>query len=500
MNKNISNNPNFFDRDILKKDLKTKSLRSGAITITTQGLSFLIRMGSIMVLARILTPQDFGIIQMVAAITGFAQIFLNLGLSQATIQRDEINHEQVSNLFWVNFAVGTFLTLIIASSAKAVAWFYNSPQLAGVTLALSLEFMIRGLTVQQNALLTRQMRFLLIGRIQILSQILGVVVAIYCATQGYRYWALVFNSLTSSGCSAVMFWFMTGWRPGLPKFKTGMRSFLSFGLDVSGFNIVNYFSRNLDNILIGRYHGSIALGYYSKAYQLLMMPIVNLRQPMNNVAMPVLSSLQNDPEKYRNYYTKFISILAFFSMPLVGFLFVFSDNIILLVLGEQWLEASSIFRILSFVALIQPVTSTMGLVMLTNGRSRRYFVIGTIGAVITVVSFALGVPWGASGVALSYVVSTYLRIIPFLYFSFRDTPINIKMFIYGIYRQLISTIFMSVCCYFLYNILSYKNIYLVIYFIISIFIYFFSIVILEKSFERILEYFVYVRFIFRKKI
>jgi len=243
-----------------------------------------------MILARILTPHDYGVMAMVGAITGFAGLFLNLGLSAATIQRAEINHAQVSTLFWINAGMGFMLLLIVAGLSPAVAWFYDNPELIWVTLAMSLVFLFNGLAVQHNALLSRQMRFFSMAVIQVAALIVGILVAILAALQGLGYWALVLHQIAISFCT--IFDNLAGCQmdPRLAQTKCWCEM-IKFGSDLAAFNIVNYFGRNLDNILIGRFHGSGPLGFYSKVYQLLMMPIKNFRDPLHRVAMPHFSRL-----------------------------------------------------------------------------------------------------------------------------------------------------------------------------------------------------------------
>lgn len=400
-----------------------------------------------MVLARILSPADYGINAMAVAITGFAGVFSNLGLSTATVQRSEISHEQVSALFWINVGLGLLITLVIASLSPVVAWFYKTPEMTWVMLALSSTFFIGGLSAQHTALLSRQMKFYSLAKIQIISLIVGIVVAIVAAKHGFGYWSLVFNTLTNVIVTTVGSWMACRWVPRLPQRKVNINSIVKFGTDIMGFNVINYFSRNLDNVLIGRYHGSGALGLYSKAYQLLMMPITNLRDPMNSVAMPALSRLQNDSMKYCEYYMKFVGILAFISMPLVVFMFVLSENIIFLVLGNQWLDSILIFQILALVSFIQPISSTRGLVLLTVGRSRKYFLLGMYSACLVSLAFFIGIPWGPKGVAISYAVSVYLSLIPFLYFSFSGTPVSVKSFFISILKPTISSIFMGIAIF-----------------------------------------------------
>lgn len=488
----------FFDTKHLNTDLKKRSLRGGAVTLTSRGLSLLINIGSTMVLARLLTPQDFGMISMVAAITGFAGIFSDLGLSTATIQRPDTNQKQVSNLFWINVGLGAVITIIVAAISPVVAWFYKTPQLLWVTATLSLNFLITGLAIQHTALLFRQMQFFAIAKIQIVSTLLGISVAVIMAMHGFRYWALVANSLTASASSVVCIWLVSKWRPNLPQRKSGVRSMLRFGSDIASFNVINYFARNLDNILIGRYYGSGALGIYSKAYQLLMMPINNLRSPMDKVAIPILSSLQYEPVQYRSYYIKYISVLAFISMPLVVFMFICSDNIIRLALGQQWIGASELFKILAVCALIQPVVTTQGTVTLSTGHSRRYFWNGTGYACVIVISFIIGLPWGAKGVATAYTIANYLLIYPTLHYSFKGTPVSVMDFSSAIYRPLFAALGMGIFCFYLNHSLSKVGDVFVLIFCLfaSIVVYLTILIAISGGANDLREYYAYGRLAF----
>ncbi len=491
----------FSDTKHLNTDLKNRSLKGGAITLTTQGILFSIQIGSTIVLARLLTPQDYGIISMVTAITGFACIFSDLGLSLATIQRTNINHRQVSNLFWINLGLGSVITLIVAAASPIIAWFYDTPQLLWVTAALSLNFLITGLSIQHKALLNRQMQFFTIAKVQIFSTLLGITVAIFMAMHGFRYWALVLNTLTISASSVVGFWLASRWWPDFPKQNSGVRSMLKFGSDIAGFNTINYFSRNFDNILIGRFYGSGTLGLYSKAYQLLMLPITNLRDPLNKVALPSLSRLQHDPSLYRNYYMKFISVLAFVSMPLVAFMFVCSDNIIRLILGQQWINASDLFKILALSAFIQPVGRTWDVVLISSGKSRKYFWWGVFSAIVTMISFLAGLPWGAKGVAISYAIANYLLLYPSLLYAFNNSPINVKDFFAAIYKPFIASLAMTAICFFLQSYIreTSDTYVLTIVFVAGFAVYLLAIMTFSGGVKDLREYYSYGKLAFARK-
>jgi O-antigen/teichoic acid export membrane protein len=496
----INNQKNQFDNQHSRNELKKNSLRGGAVTVTSQGLMTLIQLGSTMILARILTPQDYGMLAMVVTVTGFAAVLNNLGLTFATVQRKEINHQQVSALFWINAAFGGFVALIVAMLSPVVAWFYKTPELVWMMLALSSNFFINGLAAQHSALLTRQMRFYTLAKVQILAMIIGIMVAIVAATHGFGYWALVLNSITMTVVSVVGYWIASGWIPALPKRNNDVKSMVKFGTDIVGFNIINYFSRNFDNILIGRFCGSTSLGYYDKAYQLLMMPIMNLRDPMTQVAMPALSKLQDDKEQYRSYYVKYISIIAFITMPLVVFMYACSDQLIYVLLGPQWLEVSDIFKILAIAALIQPVSTTWGLILLSMGRSKRYLKLGMVNSLITVAAFAVGLPWGTKGVASAYAVVTYLLVYPTFLYAFKDTPVKFIDLLMAIYKPLAAGLIMGLVCTSVLELMGGLTsiLILMVCSVVCLFIYGLAFVLFSSGRQSLREYYSYLRIIFVK--
>jgi len=433
----------YFDTSHLKADLKGRSVRGGAVTMAAQGAKFFLQIGSTVVLARLLTPQDFGLIAMVTAVTGFVVMFKDMGLSMATIQRAEINHGQISTLFWINVLLSLGIMLVTAALAPAIAWFYDEQRLTWITLALAGAFIFGGLTIQHQALLKRQMRFVTLALIQIISISAGILAAIIAAWQGMGYWALVIQQLAIAIANLIAVWVACGWRPDLPTRRSGIRGMLAFGSHITGFNVINYFARNSDNILIGRFCGSGTLGLYSKAYNLLLLPISQIRGPLNAVALPALSRIQDDPNRYKSYYTKLLLLISFISMPLTVFMSVCSKSFIPLLLGDQWLGASSIFQVLAIAAFIQPAASTRGLVLVTMGQSGRYLKFGLINGVLIVASFAIGIRWGAIGVALAYTIANFLILIPSLWYCFRLTPISVATFFKAIVRPVIASLTMA---------------------------------------------------------
>ena len=424
LNRNV-----IFKSDELSRNLAQKSIRGGMTTMTAQVIQFILRTAGTVVLARLLTPNDYGLIGMVAVVVGFAQMFKDAGLSMATVQKDRISHEQISTLFWINILISAFLGFCVLAASPLVARFYGRPEVAAVTVALSVSFIISGLMIQHQALLMRHMQFGMLAIIQIASQIITLGVTIVLALFGWRYWALVGGTITTALTSTLMTYFFCPWIPGQIKKGFGVRDMLKFGGHLTGFNFVNYFSRNLDNILIGKFISADALGLYAKAYNLFMMPISQIRAPMVNVAMPALSALKEQPEQYIKYYQRFLDILASLTIPLTLYCVIEADFLIRLLLGPQWLGCVPVFRILAIAGVIQPIATTRGLVLLSFGFSDRYLYWGLANAILMVTAIVAGIPFGIKGVAAALAVANYMVLIPSLFYCFHKTPITVSLFI-----------------------------------------------------------------------
>ena len=422
-----------FDTTHLKADLKQRSVRGGAVIITAQVTKFILKIGSTAVLARLLVPEDYGLIGMATVLMGFVEFFKDLGLSTATIQRAEIDRHQVSVLFWINLGVSCLVAGVVMLLAPAVAAFYHEPRLRQITMLLAVNFIFGGLTVQHQALLKRQMRFFSLAIIEVVSMAVGVLVAIAAAYSGFNYWALVLMLMGTAVSNAVGVWIACSWRPGLPRRNSGVRSLLAFGGNVTGFSIVNYFSRNLDNILIGRRWGSQELGIYAQAYKLVLLPIQQINNPVTSVALPTLSSLQSEPQKYCQFYYKAMLAISTLGMPAIGFLFADADRVILLVLGQQWSETIPIFKLLIPAAFDATLGVGMGWAYQSLGHVGRLFRWGVVSSAVNAIIFIISVRWGAIGVAAAYGLTRPLFMIAGFVYCFAQTPLKVSKLISFLY-------------------------------------------------------------------
>lgn len=410
----------------LHTDLKGRSVRGGMLTLTSQGTQFAIQSIATVVLARLLTPADYGMVAMVMAITGLGQAFADLGLSEATVQRKDLTHDQVSTLFWINVAIGLILMLVTMSLAPVLAWFYKEPRLTGIALLTSLTFLICGLRVQHGALLKRQMRFLSLTIRDIASVALAVPVAIIMARRGAGYWTLVALPLMMNFISTVLSWLMVRWIPGLPRRDADVGSMISFGGNVAASYVIFNVNRSADSVLIGWYWGAGALGLYSKAYNLLMLPVRQLSVPASSVAVPAFSRLQEDPGRFALYYLRAINLIIWISAPIFAFLFVAAKPVIVLLLGNQWREAAPVFQILALSALAQLLLESTIWLFVSRGQSGRLLKLMLIISPLVVGSFAVGLPFGIKGVALSGSVLLLVIFPQILKYAFRGTDLTLQ--------------------------------------------------------------------------
>ena len=377
------------------------------------GLSFL----SGIMLARLLMPADFGLVAMVSSCAALITLVQDLGLTQATIQRERISQAQASALFWLAAGFSLLLALVFAAFARPIAWLFGDPRLIDLTLGFASLVVLGGAQSQHYALLNRELRFKTLAVIDALRVTLSTAVGIVVAWLTGSYWALFSVSLVSALVGLACAWIASSFRPGRFSFEGEFKQISGFAFGVSGFNLVNYFARNADNLLIGRCYGAEQLGFYDRAYRLLLFPLSQIQVPLGRVMLPVLSRLRSEPERYRNAYGECVTLLLSAIQPGLVFVSLFPETVFSLLLGPHWAPAAEIFRWLGVAGLHQVMTSTAGWLFLSQGRGGDYFRLGVVMSVTTVASFIVGLPWGPLGVAIAYTVSDYLIRVPLVWIS-----------------------------------------------------------------------------------
>ena len=430
-------NREHFKTDHLLANLKGRTISSGLVTTASQGAQFFLNLAYIMVVARLLVPQDFGLVAMVTTIMGFLRIFQDAGLSTATVQRQEITHVQVSNLFWVNVVVGGAITVLIAASAPAIAWFFREPRLVRITLVLSLTFVLASSAVQHIALLNRQMRFKVIAVIDIVSMFVGYLIGIGMAVSGYGYWALVGTSVTQVTIKLILTWSVSRWRPRLPSRDSQTWHLLRFGANITAGTLMYSLARGADSLLVGRFFGPAAVGLYSRGSILLIRPMERFLTPINAVLVPALSRLQGQHERYRRSFLQVFEAIALVSFLFAGLFLALSYPITLAVLGPKWNAAAVIFAAFTVVALSSPLTTASTWLFASQGRGKDWVLTSSTVSAVTLCSFLVGLPFGPAGVAISYAVLCVLIEMPFIYYiAGRQGPVSRKDLWTGCLRHL----------------------------------------------------------------
>lgn len=378
----------------------------GALTTgLAQGMRFLIQLLSVVVLSRLLAPTTFGLMAMLTPIIAFVTLFGDLGLSQATITARTISPQQMTSLFWVNVAVGLFLTVAVAAAAPLIAWAYGEPVLTWPLAVLATSILLASLGAQHKALANRQFRFHALAAIELLSLIAGFAASVVVALVMKSVWALVIGSIVTALVASVGQWMQSRWRPGRAAPYADVLHMLRFGRGLVGFNLANFVSRTADNVLIGGFAGPGALGLYDRAYRLLLFPLTQINGPVGRVVIPILSRLVDEPERYRAAYLRTIQQLLLVTMPGVAFLLSGASDLIPTVLGPQWTGSVPIFLWLGLAAAHQPMSATTGWLFVSQSRTGEFARWGLFVAVTSVAAFVVGLHWGAVGVAAAYGLS-----------------------------------------------------------------------------------------------
>lgn len=422
------------------KDLKERTIRGGSARLCAQAANFLFRVGSMMLLSRLLEPKDFGLLGMVTAFTGVLGLFRDFGLSAAAVQRATVTEEQTSTLFWINILVGAILTVVALLLAPVVGTFYHEPRLLWITSVVSTGFLINGAGVQHSALLQRQMRFTALAVIDIVSLVVSTTIAIGMATAGYGYWALVAMAVSLPLTSTVGLWLASTWVPGMPQRGVGIRSMMRFGGTVTLNSLVVYVAFNFEKVLLGRFWGAEVLGIYGRAYQLIRIPTDNLNSAVGEVAFSALSRTQDDPSRLKRYFLKGYSLVLALTLPMTIACALFADDMIFVLLGPKWKDAAGIFRLLAPTILVFAIANPLGWLLTSLGLVGRGLKMALVVTPLMITSYVIGLPYGPRGVAFAYSVMMMLWVIPLIAWSVHGTVISFWDILRTVSRPLASII------------------------------------------------------------
>jgi PST family polysaccharide transporter len=407
-------------------DLGREAARGTAVTLVAQSGRFVLQIGSLMILARLLSPEAFGLVAMVTSLIGIAELIRDFGLSSAAIQAKHLSHRERTNLFWINVAIGTVCAVLAVVLAPLIADLYDEQRVYSIVLALSGMLVVSGITTQYRADLSRNLRFRALAAVEFSAQALGVAVAIIAAALGADYWAIVAQQITFVFVTCILSVVFSRWRPGLPNRHTSVRRFVRFGTSVLGTQMLGYATNNIDNVTLGAVWGPGPLGIYSRAYQLLMVPINQINDPTSRVILPILSRVHDDPPKYQRYVEKAQYVGTYVIGPAFAVAAGLAGALVAVLFGPKWTGVTPVFIALALGGVFRGMGLVTYLAFLSSGKAGQQFKMYLVTRPFMMGMIVAGLPWGSVGVAIGHSTAFALYWVASLVYLGRVTGLDVK--------------------------------------------------------------------------
>lgn len=408
----------------------------------SQGVRVLTQLAGVAVLARMLSPSDYGVMAMASVVTTLASMLRDLGTASAIVQKRELDDPTINAVFWFNLAMGLLIGAVTVAASKAIAVAFLTDELVPVLCALALAFPLSASATAHQALLERRSSFAVLARIEVFSAVISLGIAVVAAGLGAGVYSLVAQALASACLSSCQLWIASNWRPNMRPRWSDLSALLGFGGNLAAFNLINFAARNADSAIIGRYLGSVALGNYSVAYKLMLFPLQNLTFVASRALFPVMSRQQDDIGKMADLYLRSVRVIVMITAPMMAGAFVLREPLVLLLFGDKWIKSAEVLAWLAPTGFIQSIVSTTGTVFMARGRTDALMRQGVFAATLYVTAFALGVSQGVVGVASYYFFANMIFAIPCLILVMRQLDSNFYALIRAIAPALMSSLFM----------------------------------------------------------
>ncbi|QFT76317.1 lipopolysaccharide biosynthesis protein [Erythrobacter sp. THAF29] len=396
-----------FDTSHLETGIGRRTANSAAITMVSSAIIFGVQIAQLAILSRLLSPEDFGLVGMAVVATGFVRLFADIGLSTATIQRDEIDQKFVTAVFYIDLLVAFGLMLLCFAIAPLSAEIFSEPRVTMLIVAIALTFPLVPLRGQHQALLARRMLFVRVNATKVIANLCGATAAILAAwLWQFGYWSIVLGIVVQDVALVLLSWIALPWMPSRPGSLAAGRSAIGFGVNLLGANLAGWLWKQADRALIGWRWDASELGYYTRAYSVLMVPLNLVSGPLGTAVIPALSRLQNKHEEWTGLMQTSARAMAFFAGLLTLVLALNANFIIELLLGPEWSYSATIFVLLALSLYPSFIWEHARFVFISLGRTdtMRNYAFGA--AIAHVAAFAAGVQWGAVGVAASLAIAS----------------------------------------------------------------------------------------------
>jgi PST family polysaccharide transporter len=394
-------------------DLTRRTARGIGWSATAKFAQQIAQFGLSLYLMRVLGPRVYGLVGMVLVFSGFAAVFSELGFSSAIVQRKQLTELHRSSIFWTVLAAGVAIAAILALSAPLIAAFYHQAVLAPIVRWTALGFVLGAPAAVPRAILQRRMSFRRLAQVDIAALAVSAIVAIVAAVQGAGVWTLVAQELAATAASSAFALALAGWRPRLTLSLGAVRDVAAYGGGLTGFNAVNYWARSADDLLVARFLGPVALGFYSRAYALMLLPITQVVAVAAPAMFPALASIQDDRARVRRAYLRAMRVITFVTFPLMLGLVSVAPQFVLGLFGAAWQPVAPLIEILAFVGVTQSLCNPVGWIYLSQGRTDWMLWWGFAGSGTLIASIVVGVLWGGTReVAIAYLVGNLVITYP----------------------------------------------------------------------------------------
>jgi polysaccharide transporter, PST family len=415
----------YFEENKPYADLGRTTLLSGATYVAARGVNIIVQVASTILLARLLSPYDFGLVAMVTALAAFAPVLIDFGTSDASIQKTHITEVEVSTLFWLNTAIGAILTVFFAGGSGLIALVLGEPALTGIAILFSLTFIMTAVATQHYALMRRAMQFRHLAVIDVTSNVIGSVVGIVMAFRGWGYWALVAKPIVTGALTVIVAWMSCPWVPGRPRLTPEAKELIGFGVGVTGFTLADFLATS-DRLALAYFYGAGAVGYFQNAFLIYSNVLVVLAESLHNVATSGLSKLRNSVDELKRSWAAALSLMSFISAAVFAVLTVTGQDFVVVLLGQKWAPAGPLLSIFAAKGIAHSIQRTTGWLHVAAGRSDRWMRWGFFSAVCQLLALAAGLPFGMIGVAIAYMIVTFALFVPALAYAGHPVGIGAK--------------------------------------------------------------------------
>ncbi|HEY7986734.1 MAG TPA: lipopolysaccharide biosynthesis protein, partial [Methylophilaceae bacterium] len=403
----------------------------------SQSAKILSQVANIFILARVLPPSDYGLMAMATVVTNLALLLRDQGTAAALIQREKLDQQMITTVFWFNVMLGVVIALAIMVFSPAIAHYFKKTELIPILCCLAVVFPLASSATSHQALMERESRFRRLALIDIAASAVAMIAAIIAALMGAGVYSLVIQAVTMSLLTNIQIWLYSDWRPSGKPSLMQFKSILPFTGHMTGFQLITYFFRNADSLVIGRILGTAALGVYSMAYKVMLLPVQNITWAVSRALYPVMSRQQSDLAQMGRVYLQTIAVIAFMTAPLMAGVFALRELFVGVAFGPQWASVAQLLVWLAPVGFLQSISSIAGTVFMAQGKTKLLMGIALASAIIHVAAYLWGTQWGIDGVARYYFLVSLLTVIPTIILAGRLVQCSLFDILHALWRPLL---------------------------------------------------------------